>query len=58
VLYGDDSEVIARNPGLQRIEILIDHGGTPTDPDDDELGKAPTDRTGPVVMTSSRSAPR
>ncbi|HJR95736.1 MAG TPA: hypothetical protein VJ807_09890 [Gaiellaceae bacterium] len=28
--------MIARNPGQVRVEILIDHGGTPTDPSDDE----------------------
>jgi hypothetical protein len=37
VLYGEDGKVIARNPGQQRIEILFDHGGTPTDPSDDEF---------------------
>jgi len=37
VLYGEDGKVIARNPGQQRIEILVDHGGTPTDPSDDEF---------------------
>jgi hypothetical protein len=37
VLYGEDGKVIARNPGQVRVEILIDHGGTPTDPTDDEF---------------------
>ena len=37
VLYGEDGKVIARNPGQTRVEILIDHGGTPTDPSDDEF---------------------
>jgi hypothetical protein len=37
VLYGEDGKAIARNPGQQRIEILLDHGGTPTDPSDDEF---------------------
>lgn len=37
VLYGEDGKVIARNPGQVRFEILIDHGGTPTDPSDDEF---------------------
>ena len=41
VLYGDDGKVIARNPGLQRIEILIDHGGTPTIPTTTSWGKLP-----------------
>ena len=34
VLYGSNGEVLARNPGQTRVEILIDHGGTPTDPED------------------------
>jgi hypothetical protein len=37
VLYGPDGKVIARNPGQSRFELLIDHGGTPSDPSDDEL---------------------
>ena len=37
VLYGEDGKVIARNPGQVRFEILMDHGGTPTDPRDDEF---------------------
>jgi len=37
VLYGEDGKAIARNPGQTRFEILIDHGGTPTDPSDDEF---------------------
>jgi hypothetical protein len=37
VLYGPDGKVIARNPGQSRVEILVDHGGTPTDPEDDEF---------------------
>ena len=37
VLYGEDGKVIARNPGQVRFELLIDHGGTPTDPRDDEF---------------------
>ena len=36
VLYGDDGKVIARNSGQIRVEILVDHNGTPTDPRDDE----------------------
>jgi hypothetical protein len=35
VLYGEDGKAIARNPGQVRVEILIDHGGTPPDPSDD-----------------------
>ena len=35
-LYGPDGKAIARNPGQIRFEFLVDHGGTPTDPSDDE----------------------
>ena len=37
VLYGADGKAIARNPGQTRFAILVDHGGTPTDPFDDEF---------------------
>jgi hypothetical protein len=37
VFYGPDGEVIGRDPGQIRLEILVDHGGTPTDPSDDEF---------------------
>jgi hypothetical protein len=37
VLYGEDGKAIARNPGQTRFEILVDHGGTPADPSDDEF---------------------
>lgn len=37
VLYDEAGNVLARNPGQVRFEILIDHGGTPTDPSDDEF---------------------
>jgi hypothetical protein len=37
VAYGPDGEAIARNPGQIRFEVLVDHGGTPTDPSDDEF---------------------
>ena len=36
-LYGADGKAIARNPGQVRFELLIDDGGTPTDPSDDEV---------------------
>jgi hypothetical protein len=36
-LYGPDGKAIARNPGQVRYELLIDHGGTPSDPSDDEV---------------------
>jgi hypothetical protein len=51
VAYGPDGTVIARDPGQVRPEFLVDDGGTPTDPFDDEflefLGvvKEPTGRT-------------
>jgi hypothetical protein len=51
VVYGADGKAIARNPGQVRFEILVDHNGTPADPDDDdflaELGevKGSTGRT-------------
>ena len=37
VLYGPNGKAIARNPGQTRFELVIDDGGTPTDPDDDEV---------------------
>lgn len=37
VLYGEGGKAIARNPGQVRFELLIDHGGTPNDPSDDEF---------------------
>jgi hypothetical protein len=36
-LYGPDGTAIARNPGQIRFEVLIDDGGTPSDPSDDEF---------------------
>jgi hypothetical protein len=36
-LYDEDGNVLARNPGQVRFEILIDNAGTPTDPSDDEF---------------------
>jgi hypothetical protein len=35
-LYGPDGKAIARDPGQVRFEMVIDHAGTPTDPEDDE----------------------
>jgi hypothetical protein len=29
--------VLFRNPGQVRFELLVDHGGTPSDPSDDEF---------------------
>jgi hypothetical protein len=37
VLYGPTGKVLARNPGQSRFQFLIDHGGTPADPFDDEF---------------------
>jgi hypothetical protein len=37
VLYGPSGKAIARNPGHTRFELVIDDGGTPTDPNDDEV---------------------
>ncbi len=50
VLYGANGKAIARNPGQVRFELVLDHGGTPTDPSDDvelsfELVKGSTGRT-------------
>ena len=50
VYYGPDGNVIGRNPGQIRVEILVDHSGTPTDPFDDvflaeELVKGSTGRS-------------
>ncbi len=36
-LFGADGKAIARNPGQVRFEFLVDDGGTPTDPSDDEI---------------------
>lgn len=36
-LYGADGKAIARNPGQVRFELLVDDGGTPDDPWDDEV---------------------
>lgn len=36
-VYGPDGKALARNPGQVRLEFLVDHGGTPTDPSDDEF---------------------
>ena len=50
VFYGPDGKAIGRNPGQIRVEILVDHAGTPTDPSDDvflseELVKGSTGRS-------------
>jgi hypothetical protein len=37
VVRGPDGKAIARNPGQIRFEALVDNGGTPTDPSDDEF---------------------
>jgi hypothetical protein len=50
VLYDADGVAIGRNPGQVRFELVVDHGGTPSDPSDDtelsfELVKGSTGRT-------------
>jgi hypothetical protein len=35
--YGPDGQFLFNNPGQIRYEVLIDHGGTPTDPSDDRF---------------------
>ncbi len=35
-VYGENGKAIARNPGQTRLELVVDHGGTPNDPSDDE----------------------
>ena len=35
-VYGANGKAIARNPGQTRLELVVDHGGTPNDPSDDE----------------------
>jgi hypothetical protein len=35
--YGPDGNLLFNDPGQTRVEILVDHGGTPTDPDDDAV---------------------
>lgn len=37
VVYGADGKAIARNPGQVRLMLLIDDGGTPSDPEDDVI---------------------
>jgi hypothetical protein len=37
VSSGSHSPVVLRSTGIQRVEVLIDHAGTPTDPSDDEF---------------------
>jgi hypothetical protein len=36
-VVGPDGKLLLNDPGQIRFEILIDHGGTPTDPSDDEF---------------------
>lgn len=36
-LVDSDGKAFARNPGQVRFELLVDHGGTPADPEDDEV---------------------
>ena len=50
-LYGADGKAIARNPGQVRFELLVDDGGTPDDPGDDEV----IDFLGVVKESTGRS---
>ena len=50
-LYGADGKAIARNPGQVRFEFLVDDGGTPSDPSDDEVIGSP----GVVKESTGRS---
>jgi hypothetical protein len=34
-LYGPNGKAVARDPGQVRFRLIVDHGGTPADPDDD-----------------------
>jgi hypothetical protein len=34
-LYGPNGKAVARNPGQVRFRLVVDHGGTPSDPSDD-----------------------
>jgi hypothetical protein len=36
VVSGSHSPVVLRDPGMTRVEFRVNHGGTPTDPSDDE----------------------
>ena len=40
-VYGPDGKLLFSDPGQIRFEILIDHGGTPADPSDDEFLEFP-----------------
>jgi hypothetical protein len=50
-VYGPDGKAIARNPGQVRFEVLVDDGGTPTDPSDDEF----LEDLGPVKGSTGRT---
>jgi hypothetical protein len=57
VLYGPSGKAIARNPGQVRVELVIDHGGTPNNPDDDvvlseETVKGSTGRSDDVCQAA------
>lgn len=56
-LYGENGKAIARNPGQIRVELLVDHGGTPNDPDDDvvlseEIVKGSTGRSDDICTAA------
>jgi hypothetical protein len=48
--YSLDGQRLFLNAGLQQFELLVDHGGTPTDPFDDEV----VDFLGPVRDDAGR----
>jgi len=56
-LYGPNGTAIARDPGQVRFEVVVDHGGTPTDPTDDtelsfEVTKESTGRSDDVCAAA------
>jgi hypothetical protein len=51
VLYGADGKAIARDPGQVRFVLLVDDGGTPTDPSDDKI----LARSDPIKGSTGRS---
>jgi hypothetical protein len=62
VIYNQNGEAIARDTGNERFRLLVDNGGTPTDPSDDTvidpLGdvKPPTGRNIPDVCAVTVNA--
>ena len=61
VIYNSSGKAIGRNPGQVRFELLVDHGGTPSDPSDDteisfEQVKGSTGRTDDFCEVSMSEA--